>query len=65
MITFEFIEIDNFNEKIEANFTDGCSGGRSDCCTRVCTKAEKSSKDIGSKEEWDKYLEIAAGVLQY
>lgn len=43
------------------NYTGGCSGGRSDCCTRVCTRIG----EIATAEEWGKYLEINAGVIQY
>lgn len=56
-------------EKVEENsngaaYSDGCSGGRSDCCTRVCTRANAKSAD-DSLKSWDNYLEVNAGVLQY
>lgn len=43
------------------NYSAGCSGSRSDCCTRVCTR----DGEIASAEEWGKYLELNAGVIQY
>lgn len=43
------------------NYTGGCSGSRSDCCTRVCTR----DGEIASSDEWGKYLELNAGVIQY
>ncbi len=43
------------------NYTGGCSGSRSDCCTRVCTR----NGEIASAEEWGEYLELNAGVIQY
>jgi len=67
MIKFEFKEIsDNKldDDPTIAQYSDSCSGERSDCCTRVCTRNEKSSNE-NSLEIWDKYLEVEAGVLQY
>ncbi|AWB01496.1 hypothetical protein F8Y89_24280 [Vibrio parahaemolyticus] len=51
---------------VEANatYSDGCSGSRSDCCTRVCTRNDVKSTD-DSVKAWDEYLEVNAGVLQY
>lgn len=43
------------------NYSAGCSGSRSDCCTRVCTK----NGEVASADEWGKYLELNAGVIQY
>ena len=65
MVKFDFKEIEekkSNSTEVQANFTDGCSGGRSDCCTRVCGR-DKCDND--SLNEWDRYLEIEAGVLQY
>lgn len=47
-----------------AGYSDGCSGSRSECCTRVCTRAGVKSND-DSLKAWDEYLEANAGVLQY
>lgn len=58
-LSFEVVE----QEKTTmAAYTDGCSGGRSDCCTRTCTRQRTQSS---STEAWEQYLEINAGVLQY
>lgn len=43
-------------------YSDGCSGSRSDCCTRVCTRINDESSTL---EAWDLYLDINTGVLQY
>ncbi len=44
----------------------GCSGERSDCCTRVCTRAGNDEQNSASNlDAWEKYLEVNAGVLQY
>lgn len=52
-------------EKINSSaYSDGCSGNRSDCCTRVCTRITENSSD-DSIEAWDEYLDVNAGVLQY
>jgi hypothetical protein len=56
-------------EKLEENiqetkYSDGCSGSRSACCTRVCTRVNAGSDDA-SLDAWDAYLEVNAGVLQY
>lgn len=61
-VSLKFTEI---NESTEATtYTTTCSGGRSDCCTRVCTRPNMGSDD-GSLAAWDRYLEANAGVLQY
>lgn len=53
------------DSKTEVNYSDGCSNtGRSDCCTRVCTRDIKS-QSAASLKAWDNYLQINAGVLQY
>ena len=42
-------------------YTAECSGSRSDCCTRVCTRDAL----MASEEEWGRFLEINSGVVQY
>lgn len=42
-------------------YTGGCSGGRSDCCTRVCTRYAQPA----TAAQWGQFLEINAGVVQY
>lgn len=44
-----------------ADYTAGCSGSQSACCTRTCTRID----DVASEEEWGKFLEIEGGVIQY
>lgn len=44
-----------------ANYTAECSGDRSDCCTRVCTR----NGVVASEEEWGHFLEVEGGIIQY
>lgn len=62
-ISFKFKEVTEGGGN-EAHYSDGCSGARSDCCTRVCTRNNVNSNE-GSLKKWDEYLELNAGVLQY
>jgi hypothetical protein len=39
-----------------------CSGGRSDCCTRVCS-ADQNYTDTA--DAWEQFLDIEAGEIQY
>ena len=50
----------NENE-LFADYTADCSGGRSDCCTRVCTR----NHYVSTEEEWGKFLNVEGGVIQY
>ncbi|GAB7195691.1 hypothetical protein [Dickeya fangzhongdai] len=59
-LSFEVVS----NTNATAQYTGGCSGDRSDCCTRVCTRAGSDDQNSGI-DAWEKYLEINAGVLQY
>ncbi len=61
-ISLKFKEIDEINPN--AAYSDGCSGSRSDCCTRVCTRNKINTSDE-SLQAWDEYLDVNAGVLQY
>lgn len=45
-----------------AAYTAQCSGGRSDCCTRVCSKDENF---VGNAEEWEAFLNVEGGAVQY
>lgn len=63
------LESDGFEEvKLESGMTDGhaftatCSGGRSDCCTRVCSRDENFT---ASEEAWEAFLNIEGGQVQY
>ena len=65
MKTFNFKEIEEKNLDVAGKYTEGCSGNRSACCTRVCTKCPNTSDEESSLQAWDQYLEVEAGVLQY
>lgn len=43
-------------------YTDSCSGGRSDCCTRTCSR---DGNFTASEEAWEAYLKIEGGQVQY
>jgi hypothetical protein len=55
-------EVVNQKDVTMAAYTKTCSGGVSDCCTRVCTRLDSENSSV---EAWDLYLEVNAGVLQY
>ena len=44
-----------------ADYTADCSGSRSDCCTRVCTRNDY----VATEEAWGKFLDVEGGVIQY
>lgn len=62
-VSLKFKEVTESKET--TGYSDGCSGSRSECCTRVCTRAGVKSNDEDSLKAWDDYLEANAGVLQY
>lgn len=43
-------------------YTDSCSGGRSDCCTRTCSR---DGNFTASEEAWEAFLKIEGGQVQY
>lgn len=45
-----------------AEFTGGCSGSRSACCTRVCSS---DPTFVGSAQDWEAFLSIKGGEIQY
>lgn len=49
------------DEEVFAEYSGGCSGERSDCCTRVCTR----NNEMATEEDWGKFLEVEGGVIQY
>ncbi|MEC4114949.1 hypothetical protein VSO92_12635 [Myroides pelagicus] len=49
------------SENLESTYSAGCSGSRSDCCTRVCTRQAQPA----NVEQWGQFLAINAGVVQY
>ncbi len=59
MKTLLFEEVTD--EELFADYTANCSGGRSDCCTRVCMRDDYEA----TEEAWGKFLEIEGGVIQY
>jgi hypothetical protein len=56
---FLFEEIEE--SLVLAKYSDGCSGSRSDCCTRVCTR----NNQVATEAEWGAFLEVNSGVVQY
>ena len=44
-----------------ADYTADCSGKRSDCWTRVCTRDDY----VATEEAWGKFLDVEGGVIQY
>ena len=56
------IEFEEINEKdFLADYTAGCSGAQSDCCTRVCTRDDI----VATEKEWGQFLNVEGGVIQY
>lgn len=47
-------------EEVFSAYSAGCSGSRSDCCTRVC-----KDHNYANEEDWGKFLEVEGGVIQY
>ncbi len=43
-------------------YTDDCSGGRSDCCTRVCSRDQNF---VASEAAWEQFLKVEGGHVQY
>lgn len=58
-----FVEIkeDEGNKHPNAAST-GCSGNRSDCCTRTCSADQNY---VASAEAWEQFLSIEGGEIQY
>ena len=50
-----------FEEVKEEELFADYTGGRSDCCTRVCTRDDY----VATEEEWGKFLNVEGGVIQY
>ena len=46
-----------------ADYTADCSGSRSDCCTRVCTRVR--GDDRLAEDAWGRFLDVEGGVIQY
>ena len=45
-----------------ATYTNKCSGGRSDCCTRTCSA---DATFVASDEDWAKFLDVQGRQIQY
>lgn len=58
-LNFKFMVLSD--NSITDGYSAGCSGSRSDCCTRVCTHYAKPA----TAEQWGNFLEVNAGVIQY
>lgn len=43
-------------------YTGDCSGSRSDCCTRTCSR---DSNFAASEKGWEQFLKIDGGQVQY
>ena len=61
-INLEFSEIKKI-ENFSTDYTETCSGDRSDCCTRVCTRHD--ARNESDLKAWETYLEIVSGTIQY
>jgi hypothetical protein len=45
-----------------SQYSDACSGGRSDCCTRVCSA---DANFVNNSNAWEAFLDVAGGQIQY
>lgn len=59
---FGFVVLSDEEGIDKVNYTDGCSGSRSDCCTRVCSLDANFAE---SPEAWERYLAVKGGQVQY
>ncbi len=58
-----FVEIrDVDGGKSPKEASAGCSGGRSDCCTRVCSADQNFTNSV---DAWERFLSIEGGEIQY
>lgn len=57
-----FVELIDKSKESPQAASAGCSGGRSDCCTRVCS-ADKNY--VSSADAWEQFLDIQGGEVQY
>ncbi len=58
-LNFKFQVISD--RELSCAYSAGCSGNRSDCCTRVCTRYAEPANIA----QWNKFLAVNAGVVQY
>ena len=59
---YGFTVVSNEPGMNSVSYTATCSGSRSDCCTRVCSA---DANFAGSQEDWEKYLNVKGGQVQY
>lgn len=58
-LSFKEIKFEEImDHEMATHYTKNCSGGRSDCCTRVC-------KPRAEEQDWGKYLQVYGGAVQY
>lgn len=57
-----FVELGDDSKGSPHAASTGCSGGRSDCCTRVCSADQNY---VSSAEAWEQFLDIQGGEVQY
>lgn len=58
-----FVEIkEDEGNKHPNEASTGCSGSRSDCCTRTCSADQNY---VSSVEAWEQFLSIEGGEIQY
>ena len=58
-VSFKFAVLND--SYVNNGYTGGCSGSRSDCCTRVCTRYAQPA----DAKQWGNFLEVNAGIVQY
>lgn len=59
---FGFAEIEE-TDMADKAYSGGCSGERSNCCTRVCSETQKCRSN--SSSEWEDFLSVNGGQIQY
>ncbi|MDP2367952.1 hypothetical protein [Rhodoferax sp.] len=57
-----FVELSDNSKGSPQAASAGCSGGRSDCCTRVCSADQNY---VSTAEAWEQFLDIQGGEVQY
>lgn len=62
LAAFGFVEITETSLEDSA-YSAGCSGERSACCTRVCSETRKCRSN--SNQEWEDFLSVEGGQIQY
>ena len=61
--TLGFAEVSEEDGMVSAaEYTAGCSGSASACCTRTCSA---DPTFVGTSEDWDAFLDIRGGQIQY